>query len=404
MFGNLNVTPSSLNDFSAYLMEEHQLSVSKQSIDDRFNDQAVVFLRGLLEEEMSKRIDYSSIRSLSAQFSSIRLKDSTKWNLPDHCAHKYKGHGGCRGNSKSMISVQFEYDLLSGVFKDLSLTSGTRNDQKDAKEVKDNIPPKELLIRDLGYASGIEYMENIAAKGAFFLNRMSPQVAVFNPEDQKEIDFNALRNKLKKNNLPYIEQSVEIGSKQHFGCRMVITRVPDEVYQKRIRDAEKIAKKRGYKVTNSYKARAALNIFLTNASCELLKAADISKVYRIRWQIELIFKVWKSLGKINAYWKMKVPRFECQLIAKLIWIVINWKVFLAINHWLHQLNPKNLCSIWKFYKQVIRLSMQLRDILWKKASLESWLFMLFSKAERNLTVEKKKNKLASWEILNILIP
>ncbi|MGL1889542.1 MAG: hypothetical protein OCD76_23710 [Reichenbachiella sp.] len=38
-----------------------------------------------------------------------------------------------------MISIQFEYDLLSGDAMDLRLTSGINNDQKDAKDNTHNI-------------------------------------------------------------------------------------------------------------------------------------------------------------------------------------------------------------------------------------------------------------------------
>jgi hypothetical protein len=402
MFGNLQGIPASLNDFSAYLWDEHQIEISKQGVDDRFNSHAVNFLKRQLQEEMNNKLDFSNLHPLSSSFSSIRIKDSTKWNLPEAYSDKYKGHGGCRANGKAMISVQFDYDLLAGGFIDLSLTSGTRNDQQDSKEVKDNIGKNELLIRDLGYAT-IGYMKNVEDKQAFFLNKMSLQFAVYDLEKGKEVDFKAIQRKLKKNNLQQVEQNVLVGSKERFACRMIVTTVPQEVYKARIEAAEKNARKRGYQLTDTYKTRAAMNIYLTNAPDQLLPAKNVMDIYRIRWQVELMFKVWKSLANVNAIGKMKMVRFEAQLLAKLIWILINWKIFFALNGWVYHQDAEQMCSIWKFYKQIIRTSSQLRDILWEDGDWAKWLSKLFTKAHRNLLIEKKKNKKAFYEHFNLLM-
>ena len=401
MFGNLQSIPASLNDLAAYLYEEHQIEISKQGLDDRINEHAVSFLKSLLKKEMNSKLDLSSVNSLTSHFSSIRIKDSTRWNLPDNCSQKYKGHGGCRANSKSMISLQFDYDLLSGNFLDLSLTSGTRNDQRDSKEVKDNIYENELHLRDLGFAT-IGYMKNIEEKGAYFLNKMSLQFKVYDIKKKKEIDFRAIHKKMKQHNLMCIEKEVVVGSQEKLPCRIIISKAPQDVYKSRIDQAEKKGKKRGYQLSKSYKERASMNIYLTNASQESLPKESIMDIYRIRWQVELMFKVWKSLTNINKLHKVKMVRFEVQLMAKLIWILTNWKVFFLVNHWVHQINRKHMCSIWKFFKQIISNTHKLRDILWQDGDLNKWLTMLFSKARRHLLIEKKKGKLAFYEHFNLI--
>jgi IS4 transposase len=71
-------------------------------------------------------------------------------------------------------------------------------------------------------------------------------------------------------------------------------------------------------LSKEYKSRARLNIFITNISAEVLELEQIHSVYTLRWQIELVFKVWKSIGKIHKVKKMKQERFESYLYAKIV--------------------------------------------------------------------------------------
>lgn len=83
----------------------------------------------------------------------------------------------------------------------------------------------------------------------------------------------------------------------------------------------------GSGLSDEYKARCMFNIFITNTGGGTLKAADIIQLYRLRWQIELVFKSWKSLLGIHKVKAVKKERMECQLIGRFIWILLNWKVF-----------------------------------------------------------------------------
>lgn len=67
-------------------------------------------------------------------------------------------------------------------------------------------------------------------------------------------------------------------------------------------------------------------ILLTNAPAALLTFDQALELYRVRWQIELLFKLWKSEGLID-HWRTANPwRILCELYAKL--------TALLIQHWL----------------------------------------------------------------------
>ena len=350
---------------------------------------------------MKNTINLSELSTVDLPFKSIRVKDSTRWNLPDNCAIKYQGHGGCRANSNSMISVQYDYDLLNGDTFDWEMTSGRRNDLADSKQITDNISANELLIRDLGYVS-TTYLRNIIAKEAFFLNRLPPQLGVYSPKNQSKISFKDIDQQFKKHQSDHLELDVLLGSEHMLAARLIIFKVPKSVYDQRIAKARKEAQKKGHGLSKEYKARAAYSSFITNADSDRIDAQTVQQLYKIRWQIELKFKVWKSLINIDDIVKMKVKRFEAQLLAKFIWLLINWKVFLLVNHWMYQKDYQKLCSIWKFFKQIKTKPLVLRDILrkLKKKKIEKWLTKLFKKADKNLVLEKRKGKVPLIQIIN----
>ena len=50
----------------------------------------------------------------------------------------------------------------------------------------------------------------------------------------------------------------------------------------------------GHKYTKKHLAYALYNIYVTNAKVEELRGAEVVAMYWVRWQIELMFKQWKS--------------------------------------------------------------------------------------------------------------
>ncbi len=76
---------------------------------------------------------------------------------------------------------------------------------------------------------------------------------------------------------------------------------------------------------------ADYNLFITSASEELLDIENAWKAYTLRWQIELVFKIWKSLWKIDKVKKVKKERLECYIYSKLFIIVLSLNM-LWITH------------------------------------------------------------------------
>lgn len=64
------------------------------------------------------------------------------------------------------------------------------------------------------------------------------------------------------------------------------------------------------------------SIFITNVPQEWLTLTQVALIYRLRWQIELLFKLWKSECQIDRIAGHLRARVLCEIYAKLIAAVI----------------------------------------------------------------------------------
>ena len=350
LFTHFNHKELSLSDLALQLELRYNIRITKQAIDERFTDAAVKFFKTVLEEVINISIQKNLALDFT-EYGKVRIKDSTSFQLPDSMQDKYTGTGG--NASKSSIRIQFEYDLKTGKILDLSLYSLNIQDIINAKQTIDDIDKNDLVIRDLGYIA-IGNLKKINEKGAFYLNRIKSNTNVYELKENKKfekIDFVKLYKYMKNNNLQRIEKEVYVGQEK-LKTRIIIELLPSKQYAERMRKAKKRATKQGKTLGKIYKARAGLNIFITNTKIE---AEQVRLLYTIRWQIELMFKIWKSIGEIDKIKKVKIQRFESFLIAKLIWIAINWQIMWNII--LYYYNVKNeKISPYKLFKTLkIRL-------------------------------------------------
>lgn len=69
---------------------------------------------------------------------------------------------------------------------------------------------------------------------------------------------------------------------------------------------------------------------ITNVPPRLLTLAEAFVVMRVRWQIELLFKLWKSHGQVDCWRSGKPNRILCEVYAKLLAMVLqHWIVLVS---------------------------------------------------------------------------
>jgi hypothetical protein len=123
-------------------------------------------------------------------------------------------------------------------------------------------------------------------------------------------------------------------------------------------------------------------------------------LYRLSWQIELAFKIWKSLCDIEKVKKVKRRRLECYIYAKLLLIMLGWRVVCKMAKNLFVLEGKAL-SFYKSFKTLINSKIDaLREVfLFGSRRLEDFLRDFYRISRINHLLEKKKGKRTSLELL-----
>lgn len=351
----------SLNQLAIEAMSEHDIDVSKQGIDKKFNDNTLSFLKLLIAKQLTVELDHQIEAGWLSPFNRITIKDGTRFELPGDYKDYLPGSGGSA--SKAGACLQFEFDLKSGHVIDLSLTPANRPDVRDAVEVLDTIENNDLVIRDLGYYAFSSF-SNISSKGAFFISRLGSKTNVYEmkKDNLNKLDFKALYYQMKRHKLSSVYKDVFIGTEAKIPVRLAIELMPNAVYEQRMRKTCKIHKKKGYQTSEEYKFMSRFNLFITNVLKETLPDKVVSALYRMRWQIELIFKIWKSVIGIHHTRKMKYKRWLCLLHFKLLLMIINWNIIMAHRNHLYRGKGK-LLSLNKCFKTLFDNSNRIRDAL-----------------------------------------
>ncbi len=63
-------------------------------------------------------------------------------------------------------------------------------------------------------------------------------------------------------------------------------------------------------------------VYITNVAQEVLSAKVVRIVYGLRWQVELMFKNWKSLLNIHILKGTRPERIKCILYGRLMTITM----------------------------------------------------------------------------------
>jgi hypothetical protein len=334
---------ASLNQLSQ-VGQDFGVAISPQGIDERINPAAVKFLEGQLATILAKMKGRRQevIESLDS-FSEVYFLDSTVVSLSDRLREIFAGVGGKA--SQAALKIQLLFGFLSGQMIHWSVVSGRSADQSYTAHLA-HLLPGSLLIHDLGYFS-LAAFQQVAQIKAFFLSRWRHDILVYlNTDPNHPVDMLDL---LARQGPEVADYEVQLGDRAHLPVRMICVRLPEPVAAERRRRVRQDAIRRGKPVSARTLAFCDWNIFLTNLPPERLSLRQLLVCYSLRWQIELIFKLWKSQAALDHLAGFRKERILVELYAKLIGLVLMHFIIAPLRFFLREqsleISPPKACQI-----------------------------------------------------------
>jgi len=339
----------SLATLSSRLSSYYNISISPQALNERFNDSAVEYMKEVFKRLMSKQ---KTILNNKFRFKRIIINDSTVFSLSEKFSSEFKGVGG---SSKSSIKIQLQYDLLSGDFICCDPISGAINDATYIDTMNENTKSGDLRLADLGYYK-IGYLKNIDKKEAFYISKIKSTTPIYiknsNPERTKRGKIIKSSEYIRIDAIDLIKpladgetieiKDIYIGSKKELKSRLIITKLSEDNKRKRNLKQEKALKHEQRKVNERSSTWTGLNAYITNISDKILYKDQVHEIYSLRWQVEIMFKVWKSIFKISNTKKdkhIKIQRFKCFLYGRLISILFSSGIVFVAKDIIRDENP-----------------------------------------------------------------
>ena len=394
----------SLNQLSLNVIDKNGKPISKQAIDARFNEKSVDFIKKIFEAYLLRTntlLKNEQDLGWMNVFKRVLIKDGTRFDLPAKLAPYFKGFGGSC-SSESSICIQLEYDLKTGSIAEFKTTSANIPDLKDAQLTKDNIEEGDLILRDLGYF-GLNIFEEMIDKNSYFISKLNTQVTVFEINNNcfEKLNFKTIKQRF-NTKCSQIELGVYIGAETKIPVRLILEPVHEDIYEQRMRKAKKEAHKNGYQVSDEYAARQRFNCYITNISKDKLNTVSIRHIYRLRWQIELIFKVWKSTYKIETTQQMKYARWMTLFYARMFLMLIHWQFYNVVKQCKYKIENK-LLSISKCMKTLRIFSSRITELVNQEISkIEAYVEEMTRILSTKHDLEKKKGRKNQEEIYDII--
>lgn len=302
------------------------LTISPQGLEQRLNQKTATYLQELLQTIVAVKLKTKQQKLPSmSNFTYVFLEDSSIVTLDDTLKDVWKGAGG--SSSQSSVKLQTRIDIKHGGLDGPHLSDGRLHDNK-AAECHATVPQGALHLRDLGYWS-LAAWETARKEGHYVLSRLKTSTQFWHEETYYDCS-----SWCQQQEGDQFDVEILLGKTKKIPVRLLGIRASADEAEERRRKLKRSAQKRGDTVSQKRLALCDWTLIVTNVPAPLLSVRDALIWLGVRWQIELLFKLWKSVGEIDKSRSSKPWRQLCEFYAKLI--------AMTLQHWLF------LPSIWHF--------------------------------------------------------
>ncbi len=299
------------------------VKVSKQGIEERFTRATADWLLAVLRRGVQALVCAEAVSlPLLSRFEAVYLEDGSTITLPAVLAEVWKGCGG--SGAAAALKLTVRWDVRRGGMQGPYLQGGHQHEtQSPLREQK--MARGSLWIADLGYF-GLIWLGELVRQGVYFLIGYKEGVVLCTEQGQR-IDLLKL---LPSQEQERIEMPVRVGSRKQVHARLIASKMSPEVIKRRRKQLKEEAHRRGKPITAYQWELVQWTIVLTNVAPCRLSGAEAMALMRARWQIELLWKLWKDEGHVDEWRSEKPEHILCEVYAKLLGMLVqHWVLLLS---------------------------------------------------------------------------
>jgi hypothetical protein len=259
---------------------------------------SVPFLEALLTRFLHAQLE-ALPRSASPPPWRIRLLDATALSQSGSKGTDWRVHAG--------------YDPVHGCIDAIALTDGTGSEHLGRCPAQ----PGELQVADRGYAQAERILAAVSQGGQVLVRLGSRSLRLWNEAGERldPVAFAESSDGFRR----VCETVVRLqGKTATCPARLIVIRQSSEAAEQERKRVARRASKKGATLTKRSVRAAGFVFLLTTVPASEASAVFLSELYRVRWQIELVFKRWKSLLQLDALRAREPGLARSYLLAKLL--------------------------------------------------------------------------------------
>lgn len=330
-----------------HILGFQQVQVSKQAIEKRMTQRAAAFMQRLFEAFVGLAISTEPVAvEVLRRFEGVYLQDGSSISLPQQLHEHWRGCSNPdQPTQRSGMQLQVRLNLSTGQMQGPFVQADHKSEVKGVLAMEQTpIPVGGLWLVDMGWFA-IPVMQRMSQQGRLWLTYAKSDLTMAD-EDGVRISLPQLMAKHKHEQV--VDVQVKVGTQQ-MPARLIAFQISKPEAQRRRKQINKRGKTRGKgcrrdvrvgkrhqrpsmdgrKRSSGGKKRYALadwTILLTNVPAEQLSPQEARVLLRARWQIELLWKLWKERGQLDIWRSEKPWRVLCEIFAKLMGLLV--------QHWL----------------------------------------------------------------------
>lgn len=265
--------------------------------------------------ELATRALMTKKGSVLDSFTEVFLDDGSSFAVHDGLRKMFPGR--FRKNKPAAIELHAHMNLLSGQMDRVSMAPDKESERKFLPPAH-SLPRGSLSLRDRGYID-LTYFEDLQAAEAYLIcratSKLNPVIVRVLAGLPKKVARTWQGRRLQDLRRQKLKADLDLllswtrKNKPPLELRLCIRYVPE---------------------------KKSWTWLLTNLPADKYSAAVVGQLYRLRWQIELVFKEWKSYASLRAFQTANASIVEgliwASLCAALLKRALAFSAQLAIDH------------------------------------------------------------------------